>query len=230
MSIRVANVARLSGAAALSVCLLTGCGGGASSPKAASPSALATAASSGVTAGGPSAVAAAVPSGVTAAVPSGLAAASNPANLLDAVAAKIDVSKQCEAIPTADVQALLKSPPGDQVHNPLECDWKNTSLKVDLTPDDADKKSYNELFATQGHSLAGLGDVAQWFEPVPGRTAPDVNAHKGNLTCYVSAGDPITTLTLRYTGSDPFFNVTEAASLAYANLEAKLCADIFRVS
>jgi hypothetical protein len=199
VTIRFANLARLSGIAALSAFLLTGCGGGGSSPKAAAATALA-------------------------------AAESNGANALAAVSAKIDVSKQCEAIPLADVQALLKSAPGDQVHYPLECGWKNTTLKVDLSPDDADKKSYNALLSTEGHAITGLGDVAQWSEPVPGRTAPDVNAHKGSLTCYVQSADPITTLTLPYTGSDPFFKVTDADSLAYANLEAKLCADIFGVS
>jgi hypothetical protein len=215
VTIRLANVARLSGVAALSACLLTGCGGGGSSPKATGTSGTAAAAGT---------------SGVAASGAALAAAESNGANALAAVSGLVDVSKQCEAIPTADVQALLKSPPGDQVHNPLECDWKNTTLKVDLSPNDTDKKSYNDLLSTEGHAITGLGDVAQWSEPVPGRTAPDINAHKGNLTCYVQAADPITTLTLPYTGSDPFFKVTDADSLAYATLEAKLCADIFGVS
>lgn len=158
------------------------------------------------------------------------AAISQGSKAISGVSGELDVSKQCAAITTADVQALLKGPPGAPVTNPLECGWKGTDLKVDLSPDDADKHSYNDLLSTEGHAIAGLGDVAQWFEPVPGSTAPDVNAHKGSLTCYVQAPDPLPATTLPYTGSDPFYKIADPDSLAYANKEAKLCADIFSVS
>jgi hypothetical protein len=199
-----ANKLFLAGAV-VAATLTAGCGG-SSSPKNAAPAAAAS--------GAPAALAAAI---------------SNGAKALAAVSGQLDVSKQCAAIKTADVQALLKSPVGDPVSNPLECGWKNTDLKVDLSPNDADKTSYNALVSTEGHAIAGLGDVAQWFQPVNGST-PDINAHKGSLTCYVQGVGDITTSTLPYTGSDPFFKTNEADALAYATNEAKLCAAIFSVS
>ena len=146
------------------------------------------------------------------------------------VGGQVDVSKQCSAIPTADVQALLKSPPGAPVSLPLICAWKNTDLQVSLSPNDTDRKNYTDLISSGGHAISGLGDEAQWAEPVPGATVPNVNAHKGTLTCYVQGADDIKTTTLPHTGSEPFYKITDADSLAYATAESKLCADIFSLS
>jgi hypothetical protein len=141
-----------------------------------------------------------------------------------------DVSKQCAAIPIAQVQALVKAKVTVAANEPLQCSWKGIDLQVSLSPNDADKSSYKALlFISGGHAITGLGDVAQWFEPVAGMTVPDVNSHKGTLTCYVQGPD-VALSTIPHTGTDPFFKISDAAGLAYATKEAKLCADIFAVS
>jgi hypothetical protein len=72
--------------------------------------------------------------------------------------------------------------------------------------------------------------VAQWFQPVPKMTVPNVNSHKGSLTCYVQGPSDVPEATMPYTGGDPFFSIKDSDAQAYAAKEAKLCADIFAVS
>jgi len=141
----------------------------------------------------------------------------------------LDVSKQCATLPTAAVQALVKDPIGSPRNAPEECGWTGTDLHITLNLRDADSRSYKELTGTGDHPISGLGDVAEWSEPVPGMTVPNVNAHKGSVTCRVEATD-VAHSTIPYTGKDPFFKIADADSLAYANKEAALCADLFKVT
>jgi hypothetical protein len=192
--------------------LLTGCGGSSGHHDAASQLAAIAAGASADPSGAAAAIAAAVASGGKA---------------IDSVSGQLDVSKQCAMIPTADVQALLKGSPGSAANQPLQCSWSGTDLQISLSPMDSDKSDYNALVSSDGHAIAGLGDEAQWSQPVKGATIPNVDAHKGSLSCYVQAPDDITTTTLPYTGSDPFYTITDTDALAYATKEAKLCADLF---
>ena len=158
---------------------------------------------------------------------SGALASANAA--LGGALSQLDVTKQCAAIPLAQVQALVKAPVGPAANAPLQCGWKGTDLEVSLSPNDVGQKSYKALLSTEGHPLPGLGDAAQWFQPVNG-VVPDVNSRKGSLTCYVQGVGDLPSSTMPYAGKDPFFSTKTADAQAYADKEAKLCADIFAVS
>ncbi|BEP15703.1 hypothetical protein acdb102_40140 [Acidothermaceae bacterium B102] len=201
----------------------------------------------------PAASAAAASTGGLPAVPSGAALSSllaTPASTAPAPAASnlgalasqanaavggalavLDVTKYCNAVPHADIQALIKATVGAPVDFPLQCGWKGTDLKLSVNPNDDNVKAGSELIVgSDAKPLTGVGDTAKWDAPVPNATLPNVFAQKGaKFTCYVQAGD-VPQSTVTYTGSDPFFKITDAAELAYATKEAKLCSDVFGVS
>jgi hypothetical protein len=196
-------------------CLLTGCSKSKASSGAGDPGgALAAAGASAAAAAGFSA-----PAGAAAAI----AGATGGGGALDE-------SKQCAAIKPADVQALMKAPVTPVVNYPGECSFYGGDLKIDLYANDPTQKYYQNPINGPGTTpLTGVGDQAQWFAPVPGKTTPWIEAHKGSLTCTVSPADPPET-TLPYTGTDPFFTILPADSAAYAAKEGVLCQDIFNAS
>ena len=222
----------------------------ATSATPATPAAAAATSAAGANPAPTSAVPAAPTSGGLPVVPSGAAlssllattssapapAASNLAALksqvdsaLGGAAGATDVSKYCNAIPHADLQALVKATVGAAIAFPFQCAWNGTGLKVSVNPNDDDIKGSSELIGSDGKAISGVGDLAKWDSPVPNMTLPNVYAQKGaKFTCFV-AGDDVPTSTIAYTGSDPFFKITDAAELAYANKEAKLCSDVFAV-
>ena len=200
---------------ATTVCLLTGC----SKSKSASPG------SGGATGAAASIAAAAAAAGAS--VPPGAAAALAGAT---GKGGPLDFSKQCAAIKPADVQALMKAPATPVVDNPGECSFYGGDLKIDIYPNDPTQQYYQNPVNGPGTTpIPGVGDQAQWSEPVPGATTPWIEAHKGSLTCVVSPADPPET-TIPYTGSDPFFKIAPADSAAYAAKEGVLCQDIFNAS
>ncbi|HZV26528.1 MAG TPA: hypothetical protein VFG00_09570 [Acidothermaceae bacterium] len=196
-------------------CLLSGC----SKKSSGSPG------GGGATGAAASVAAAAAAAGVS--VPAGAAAALAGAT---GAGGPLDQSKQCAAIKPADVQALMKAPVTAVVNNPGECSFYGGDLKIDLYANDPTQKYYQNPVNGPGTTpLTGVGDQAQWFAPVPGKTTPWIEAHKGSLTCSVSPADPPKT-TLPYTGSDPFYTIAPADSAAYAAKEGALCNDIFAAS
>lgn len=102
-------------------------------------------------------------------------------------------------------------------------------MTVDIYFNDADKSLYaggGVSAATAAH-LSGVGDLAQWAQPVPDRTVPFLIAHQGSTSISVSPGLDVDQTSMAYTGSAPFFNVTKAAALKYATEEGQICNDIF---
>jgi hypothetical protein len=199
---------------ATTACLLSGC----SKKSSAAPGGGATGAAASI-------AAAAAAAGVS--VPPGAAAALAGAT---GKGGPLDQSKQCAAIKPADVQALMKAPATAVVNYPGECSFYGGDLKIDLYANDPTQKYYQNPVNGPGTTpLTGVGDQGQWFAPVPGKTTPWIEAHKGSLTCTVSPADPPET-TIPYTGSDPFWTIAPADSAAYAAKEGALCNDVFNAS
>jgi hypothetical protein len=201
----------LTGVAAVAVvavigCVLTGCGKSSKTPSGGSTGAAPAGAS--------------LSAGVS--VPAGAARA-----LAGAGGGVLDASKQCKAITTADIQALMKATLAPVQINPLECDYADGSLKVNIRLDDAAHKQYTMLASpAPGHEVTGVGDQAYWFEPVVGHTTPWFESYKGAVACEVSPADPDQT-TLTYTGNPPIVTVADSDAMAYAQKEGAVCNDVF---
>jgi hypothetical protein len=142
----------------------------------------------------------------------------------------LDVSKLCAAVPSADVQKLFKGPVPAVAANPGECDWGGGGVTVDVFPDDPSKQYYNGGAVTNGTAISGVGDIAQWAQPVPGATVPFLAAHKGTLTITVSPGLDVADTTMSYTGKSPFYKIPAAAALQYVTEEGQICNDMFAAS
>jgi hypothetical protein len=200
---------------ATTACLLTGCSKSKASSGAADPgAALAAAGASAAAAAGVS-----VPAGAAAAIAGATGAGG-----------ALHESKLCAAIKPADVQALMKAPVTPAVNNPGECSYYGGDLKVDIYANDPTQKYYQNPVNGPGTTpLTGVGDQAQWFAPVPGKTTPWIEAHKGSLTCATEPADPPET-TMPYTGTDPFYTIAPADSATYAAKEGVLCQDVFNAS
>ncbi|MGI8878977.1 MAG: hypothetical protein ACR2KJ_00375 [Jatrophihabitans sp.] len=147
-----------------------------------------------------------------------------------AAGSQFDVSKLCAAVPEADVQALMKDSAPKPNANPDECDWLG-AIKVDVFANDADKKYYTgggmPSDPAQQHAMSGVGDVAVWFWPVPNKTLPWVSAQKGTTTLGMSVDLAVDHSSVTYTGSDPFFTITDADGQKFAEAEAKVLTDMF---
>jgi hypothetical protein len=139
----------------------------------------------------------------------------------------LDVSKLCAAVPKADVQKLFKATAPAVSANPAECDWGGGAITVDIFTNDGDKKYYNGGAVDHGTPISGIGDVAQWTQPVPDATVPVLAAHKGSTTITVSPGLDVADSTLQYTGSSPFYKIPADSALQYVVEEGKICNDLF---
>lgn len=141
--------------------------------------------------------------------------------------AQDQTTKVCAAISPADVGAILKAPSAVTV-DPLQCNWNGGNLSLTIYPNDTGAKDYNDQVSLgSGHPLSGVGDHAVWLQPVPGATVPEVVSRKGTTTCQVqlSADPPATTLP--YTGSSPFFKITDSDAASYSAKLGVLCAKAF---
>jgi hypothetical protein len=212
--IRLDSIA--TGSAICAVVALTGC---SSSNSSAAPPAAAAALSSAI-----ASAEAAAPS--TAATPSGGVPSSVLAGILGS-GGPLDVSKLCAAVPAADVQKLFKAQTSAAQAFPGECTWGGGGITVDIYASDANKHYYSDNLPTDAKPLSGVGDVAVWFQPVPGATAPFMSAHKGSTTITVAAGLDVDQTTMHYTGSAPFFKIPNASAAQYAAEEGQICNDIF---
>lgn len=203
-------VSLTTGAAACTVLLLSGCSG-SSSPSAAKP--------------GTVPVGAQTPTGSLAP-----AASSALQQLLGAAAGgPLDVSKLCAAVPAADIQKLFKAPAPAVTVDPGECTWGGGGITVDIFPNDANKQFYagGGVNVATAKSLSGVGDIAQWSQPVPGMTVPFLVAHKGTTTISISPSLDVDQTTMAFTGAAPFFKVPAAAAAKYAAEEGQICNDMF---
>jgi hypothetical protein len=142
----------------------------------------------------------------------------------------LDVSKQCKAIKPADAQALMKATLSAVVVNPLECDYADGTMKVNIRLDDSSHNQYTlEASPDPAHTVSGVGDAAFWFEPVTGHSTPWFESYKGSVACEVSPADPDQT-TVTYTGHMPIPVISDADAAAYAQKEGAVCNDVFSAS
>jgi hypothetical protein len=141
----------------------------------------------------------------------------------------LNVSKLCAAVPPADIQKLFKATAPAVVAYPGECSWGAGGITVDIFFNDANKKFYSNgaVSTATAKALPGVGDLAQWAQAVPGMTVPFVVAHKGTTSISVTASLDVDQTTMSYTGSSPFFKVSNAAAAQYAAEEGQICNDLF---
>ncbi len=159
------------------------------------------------------------------------AASTDPLQGIIGSGGPLDVSKVCAAVPPADVQKLFKATASAPAlaSYPGECNWGGGGITVDIFPNDADKSLYGggAVSPATGAHLSGVGDLAQWTQPVPGHTVPFLVAHKGSISISVSPSLNVDQTSIAYTGSAPFFDVSKAEALKYATEEGQICNDIF---
>jgi hypothetical protein len=156
--------------------------------------------------------------------------ASGAATSIATAAAAGKADGVCAKIPLADVQALTPQTLSPSTDTGIgECLFHNAGLDVtvDYYVDDTDMSAYTSLSGNGDHPLSGVGDEAYWNEVVPGRTPPTLVARKGNETCTILSNDPpdttMNTTPLNGTG----YTVTDEDALAYVQLLAKVCNDVF---
>jgi hypothetical protein len=187
-------------------------------------------------------------SGSSATAPAGAGAGQPAAGASSAPGGSVPIAgaggtdaRYCAAMKVADAQALIKPTiAAAQTGGPLSCAFvlpgegiNGDNLTVNVFPDDADKQFYNEAATTNAigtpNPLPGVGDIAEWDQPVAGATAPEVNAHQGSITCEVQPPADTSQLTIEQTGNGPIYQISEAAAAAFAAKEAVLCTDMFSV-
>ncbi|MGH2631922.1 MAG: hypothetical protein ACRDG3_00810, partial [Tepidiformaceae bacterium] len=138
----------------------------------------------------------------------------------------------CGRIARADAQALLpatiKSAADDVLGDCIFTTNGGAPLTITTYSSDPDQQYYKTLSGAADHQISGIGDEAYWNEPVPGRTSPELNAHKGDVTCVIQPNDPPdTTLKTTPSGAGDLYTVTDADALAYVQLMGKVCNDVF---
>jgi hypothetical protein len=155
----------------------------------------------------------------------------------------------CAKLPVADAQALVVPKlsaavadnrlggcsfllPGNQIADSnLTVEFQTGAQAESRYKDDT-----NGTFTAGGQSvnvggavttpLSGIGDKAVW-----GATTgyPTVSALKGSVFCSISPADDATKLTIIGNTNSPIPQATQAQQLQYAQLEGKLCNDLFGI-
>ena len=158
-----------------------------------------------------------------------------------------NASAICSKLPVADAQALITPTLSAAVPDPRlgGCTFvlpgnalnaSNLSVVYETGSGAAGryKDDMNGTFTTGGQSvkvgegvttpLSGVGDKAVW-----GANAgyPTVSAVKGSVYCSVSTADDATKLTIIGGANDPIPQASQAQQAQYAQLEGKLCNDLF---
>lgn len=158
-----------------------------------------------------------------------------------------NASAVCSKLPVADAQALIQPTLAAAVPDPRlgGCTFvlpgkalNDNNLTVAFETGSGAASRYqddtNGTFSAGGQSvkvgdgvttpLSGVGDKAAW-----GSTAgyPTISALKGSVYCTVSTADDATKLTIIGAANNPLPQGTQAQQAQYAQLEGKLCNDIF---
>jgi hypothetical protein len=188
-----------------------------------------------------------------AATASGASAATPPANTAGgaatgvAAAGQPDLDSICPKLPLADAQALIRTTlPAAVPDGRLGgCTFvlagnaladNNLTVSFDVGGDAASRYSddvkgqFSAGNATMSIGpgvttpLSGVGDKAVWGAVVG---YPTVSALKGDVYCSVSTADDATQLTIIGSANNPLPQGSPAQQLQYAQLEGKLCDDLF---
>jgi hypothetical protein len=150
-------------------------------------------------------------------------------------------AKYCAAIKVADAQVLTTATlSAAKSGGPQSCafllpgqDVSGDNLTVTVFAGDSSKKFYDnsvtELLAGAGTALPGVGDEAEWGQPVAGESSPVVVAHKGSLSCVAAGPADLTPMMIDKTGGGPIYQVSSAAAASFAAKMGVLCNDVFSV-
>ncbi len=155
----------------------------------------------------------------------------------------------CAKLPVADAQALITSKlsaavadtrlggctfvlPGNKINdNNLTVGFESGSGAAGRYKGDVDGTfSAGGQTVSAGSAettpLSGIGDKAVW-----GSNAgyPTISALKGSVYCTVTTADDATQLTIIGSSNNPLPQGTQAQQLQYAQLEGKLCNDLYEV-
>lgn len=164
-----------------------------------------------------------------------------------AAAGATDPDAICPKLPVADAQALIHPTLSAAVADPRlgGCTFvlpgnqlNDNNLTVTFEDDAEASKRYDEdvngTFSAGGATvsvgpgahtpLSGVGDKAVWDSTAG---YPGVSALKGNVYCSVSTADDATALTIIGAANNPLPQGTQDQQAQYAQLEGKLCVDLF---
>jgi hypothetical protein len=160
---------------------------------------------------------------------------------------KSDLTTICPKLPVSDAQALISTKlapavvddrlggctfvlPGNQLAD------SNLTVVIEQGGDAAERytEDVNGTFVVGDTTtsagpgittpLSGIGDKAVWGSPAG---YPEMSALKGDVYCSVSTADDATQLTIIGSANNPLPQGTQAQQTQYAELEGKLCADLF---
>jgi hypothetical protein len=164
-----------------------------------------------------------------------------------AIAGAPDLNTICPKLPVADAQALVTSTlsaampderlggctfvlPGNALND------SNLTVGFEVGGDAASRYSddVKGVFSAGGTTvsaappvttpLSGVGDKAVWGSDAG---YPTISALKGEVYCTVSPADDATQLTIIGGANEPLPQGTQAQQAQYAQLEGKLCTDLF---
>jgi hypothetical protein len=164
-----------------------------------------------------------------------------------AIPGQPDLNAICPKLPVADAQALIRATLPAAVSDPRlgGCTFvlpgnalNDNNLTVGIAVGDDATSRYSDdvkgVFSAGGSTISvgpgvttplpGVGDKAVW-----GSNAgyPTVSALKGDVYCTVSTADDGTQLTIIGSANNPLPQGTSAQQAQYAQLEGKLCVDLF---
>lgn len=180
--------------------------------------------------------------------PSSTSTSGTGAKVNGSVAGQSDTAAICRKIPVSDAQPLIRPTlsaavvddglggctfllPGQQIAD------SNLTVAFEVGGDGPTRYTddINGTFSAGGTTvntgdkltapLPGVGDKAVWG--ATGGEYPTVSALKGNVYCSVSTTSDATKLSIIGDPNEPLPVGTQAQQLQYAQLEGKLCTDLF---
>jgi hypothetical protein len=160
-----------------------------------------------------------------------------------------DAAAICAKLPVADAQALIRATLGPAVNDPSfggctfllpgnQLDDSNLTVAFQVGSQAASRyqQDVSGTFSVGGSTistgtgvstpLSGVGDKAVWGSDAG---FPKVSALKGDVYCTVSTTSDATQLTIIGGPGDPLPQGTTAQQAQYAQLEGKLCTDLFGI-
>lgn len=145
-----------------------------------------------------------------------------------------DEARLCSAIKQSDAQALMTvAVAAGKLGGPTGCTFvrpgqpiNGDNLAVTLFLRDSTGHYARPDSGEKATPVSGVGDTAVWTQVVPS-AAPELRAHKRDISCVVLLPADLSVVKIDKTGSAPIFTVSGAAAAAFATREGALCTDVF---